>query len=312
MNVVRNARSGNCGEDSSTVPSFADENLPAHLTAAIKLVRNEGPKSAYAALRCHKPLWVRGLAQAYFTKLLYFAGYGAKPSVPQPLIMDNFIVKGLTALTKQPWEESQSDYMRWELIMIGMPSPYDRVAHIERFNEYLIRAVVSGEFCTGGGAMVDHQTMGAIDQVAAAHPDPDPALIRAARVEFAKELDGTHAAEDRAWWRAHLGARYSAWPQTPFSVSVKTAFDHMLTFVNGPWAPEELDYARKNLDSAAPAGAAGPQLSRQALIVMLLRLMIDAVAVIPDCHVGEDTDEAPRRRFAERTRVALKYLRVDP
>ena len=192
--------------------------------------------------------------------------------------------------------------------MIGMPAPYDRVAHIERFNEYLIRAVVKGECCTGGGAMVDHHTMGAIDQVAAAHPNPDPALIRAARAQFAKELDGTHAAEDGAWWRATLSAGYSEWPQTPFSDSVKTAFDHVLTFVNGPWAPEELDYARGNLDSALPAGAAGSQLTRQALIVMLLRLMIDAIAVIPDCHVGEDTDEEPRRRFAERTRVALKHL----
>ena len=36
--------------------------------------------------------------------------------------------------------------------------------------------------------------------------------------------------------------------------------------------------------------------------------MSDAVAVIQDCHVGEDTDEEPRKRFAERTRVALKYL----
>lgn len=192
--------------------------------------------------------------------------------------------------------------------MIGMPAPYDRVAHIERFNEYLIRAVVKGEFCTGGGAMVDHHTMGAIDRVAAAHPDPDPALIRAARVEFAKELDGTHAVEEGAWWRAHLGAGYSEWPQTPFSVSVKTAFDHVLMFVNGPWSPEELDNARDSLDSAVPAGAGGPQLPRQALIVMILRLMIDAVAVIPDCHIGEDTDEEPRRRFARRTRIALKHL----
>ena len=78
--------------------------------------------------------------------------------------------------------------------------------------------------------------------------------------------------------------------------------------MNGPWSPEELDHARDNLDSAVPAGAGGPQLSRQALIVMLLRLMIDAVAVIPDCQIGEDTDEEPQRRFARRTRVALKHL----
>jgi len=192
--------------------------------------------------------------------------------------------------------------------MIGMPAPYDRVAHIERFNEYLIRAVVKGESCTGGGAMVDHQTMGAIDQVAAAHPNPDPALIRAARAEFAKELDGTHAAEDRAWWRADFSAGYSEWPHTPFSDSVKTAFDHVLTFVNGPWAPEELDYARESLASAVSAGTAGLQLPRQALIVVLLRLMIDEIAVIPDCHIGEDTDEEPKRRFARRTRIALKHL----
>jgi len=192
--------------------------------------------------------------------------------------------------------------------MIGMPAPYDRVAHIERFNEYLIRAVVKGEFCTGGGAMVDHHTMGAIDQVAAAHPNPDPALIRAARAEFAKELDGTHAAEDGAWWRATLSAGYSEWPHTPFSDSVKTAFDHVLTFVNGPWSPEELDHARDNLDSAVPAGTGGPQLPRQTLIVGILRSMIGEIAVIPDCHIGEDTDEEPQRRFAERTRVALKHL----
>ena len=192
--------------------------------------------------------------------------------------------------------------------MIGMPAPYDRVAHIERFNEYLIRAVVKGECCTGGGAMVDHQTMGAIDQVAAAHPNPDPALIRAARAEFAKELDGTHTAEDGAWWRATLSAGYSEWPQTPFSDSMKTAFDHVLTFVNGPWSPEELDYARENLAYAVSADTAVPQLPRQALIVMLMRAMIDAVAVSPDYKIGEDTDEEPQRRFAERTRVALKYL----
>ena len=182
--------------------------------------------------------------------------------------------------------------------MIGMPAPYDRVAHIERFNEYLIRAVVKGELCTGGGAMVDHHTMGAIDQVAAAHPNPDPALIRAARAEFAKELDGTHTAEDGAWWRATLSAGYSEWPQTPFSDSMKTAFDHVLTFVNGPWAPEELDYARENLASAVSAATAVPQLPRQALIVMLLRAMIDEVAVIPDYQIGEYTDEEPQRPFA--------------
>ncbi|MDA0251791.1 MAG: hypothetical protein O2892_10785, partial [Actinomycetota bacterium] len=105
-----------------------------------------------------------------------------------------------------------------------------------------------------------------------------------------------------------LSAGYSEWPQTPFSDSVKTAFDHVLTFVNGPWTPEELDHARENLASAVSADTAGPQLPRQALIVMLLRAMIDAVAVIPDCQIGEDTDEEPQRRFAERTRVALKYL----
>jgi len=150
--------------------------------------------------------------------------------------------------------------------------------------------------------------MAAIDQIAAANPNPDPALIRAARVEFAKELDRTHIAEDRAWWRAHLGAGYSEWPQTPFSDSVKTASDHVLTFVNGPWAPEELRYARESLNAAVAAGVGAPQRSRQTLIVGLMRLMIDAIAVVPDCHVGQDTDEEPKKRFARHTGIALKYL----
>ena len=192
--------------------------------------------------------------------------------------------------------------------MIGRPPPYSVVAHIERFNEYLMRAVVQGECCTGCGCWVDHHTMAAIDRVAAAHPNPDPALIRAARVEFAKELDGTHAAQDGAWWRAHLGAGYSEWPQTPFSDSVKTAFGHVLTFVNGPWAPEELRYARENLDTASESRASAPQRSRQRLIVLLLRVMIDEIAVIPDCHIGQDTDEGPKERFARHTGIALKHL----
>jgi hypothetical protein len=69
------------------------------------------------------------------------------------------------------------------------------------FNSMLQEAIdlgIGGETTDTG---VDSLTQGAIIAVAQDFPNPDAALIRNARKEFAKQLDGTHQREEAAHWQ---------------------------------------------------------------------------------------------------------------
>jgi hypothetical protein len=92
---------------------LAEGNASSHLSEAIKVVRGEGPASAYKALSRYQRLWVSGLGPSYFTKLMYFAGYGAKPYMSQPLIMDDNVIAGLLKVTGRPWAASLEHYMSY-------------------------------------------------------------------------------------------------------------------------------------------------------------------------------------------------------
>ncbi|TXH23456.1 MAG: hypothetical protein E6R06_14980 [Mycobacterium sp.] len=92
---------------------MAHANAAPLLTEAIRVVRGEGPASAYKALSKRQRLWVSGLGPSYFTKLMYFAGYGAKPYLSQPLIMDDNVIAGLVKTTGQRWAASLDDYVRY-------------------------------------------------------------------------------------------------------------------------------------------------------------------------------------------------------
>jgi hypothetical protein len=98
---------------SRAVKPLTADHVSERLTAAIKLVRGEGARSAYKSLGRRQRLWVSGLGPSYFTKLLYFAGYGAKPYMPQPLIMDDNVINGLTATTGRPWQATADDYLAY-------------------------------------------------------------------------------------------------------------------------------------------------------------------------------------------------------
>lgn len=95
------------------VRPFAEATAPQRFTAALKLVRGEGPESAYKALNRRGRLWIANLGPSYFTKFFYFGGFGAKPYMPQPLIMDDNVIKALKAVTGGPWEASAADYIRY-------------------------------------------------------------------------------------------------------------------------------------------------------------------------------------------------------
>lgn len=185
--------------------------------------------------------------------------------------------------------------------MITESEPYSREAHIRRFNEYLAAAVEEGEHAGGCCTWMDEETTAAIARVARAHPNPDPALIEAARAEFSLQLDGTHAAEVQAYF----DQAYATWPQSPFAHSVRTAFEHVLRFIDRPAEYEEADAARTKLDGALTETSGNP---RRRVIVEQLRMMIDELDVIPDYEIPIDSGPGQTDAFAGSVERALKQF----
>ncbi len=189
--------------------------------------------------------------------------------------------------------------------MICGPGPSSLEALIERFNEYLMRAVVQGRGCMGSQSWMDGETTIAIEKVAAAHPNPDPALIKAARAEFAKQLDGTHTAEAKAKFDAEVLAFYPEWPQTPFAESVRMACEAVLTYMYHREEWESLDRAHDQLVAAADHSAHHHAKER---IVEHLHHMLDELKTIPEYELFDADPEWDSGRFAQATRNALKNL----
>ena len=189
------------------------------------------------------------------------------------------------------------------------PGPSSPEALIERFNEHLMRAVVQGRSCVGSQSWMDGRTTIAIEKVAAAHPNPDPALIEAARAEFAKQLDGTHRLEEKAIaaaeWEVAVHAFYPEWTQTPFAESVRSACETLINFMYHPDAWDEIDRAVSELDCAA-AYSSGHR-SRTIIIEQLRRVMAE-VSVIPEYEFVDDELELDCGRFAQLTRNAVRDL----
>jgi hypothetical protein len=182
------------------------------------------------------------------------------------------------------------------------PPPSSPEELVERFNEYLMRAVVSGQGCTHSGSWFDEFTTAAIEKVAAAHPDSDPDLIAAVRDVFARQCDGTNRRQSKAHWDALISDHYSPWPATAFAKSVRSAFKHVLNAVNDPWEHEEIDHARADLDAAAPHPEENP---RRKLVVEHLRSMIDELGIIPDYNIGREVSDWPKEFFLKVAETSL-------
>ncbi|SIS11513.1 8-oxoguanine DNA glycosylase OGG fold protein [Williamsia sterculiae] len=82
---------------------FHDPEAEAKLAKALQVLRGEGPVSAYRALQGR--LKISGLNSGYFTKFLYFGGYGSKPQLGEPLIYDSNVVDTLNYLKVGEWVE---------------------------------------------------------------------------------------------------------------------------------------------------------------------------------------------------------------
>lgn len=92
--------------------------------------------------------------------------------------------------------------------MIGKPVS-DRGIQ-DSFNRILNEAISLGASGIRSESGLDLETMEAIDYVAQAFPNPDPALIRNARKELAKQLDGTHIRERREMLDAQIQNFYDS------------------------------------------------------------------------------------------------------
>lgn len=66
------------------------------------------------------------------------------------------------------------------------------------FNDQLAAMLAGREQCVPDGIGLDEKTAAALEAVGAAAPNPPATIIQAARVEFGKQLDGTHVAEHHA------------------------------------------------------------------------------------------------------------------
>lgn len=82
------------------------------LASALEIQQSEGPVAAYAALQGR--LKLKFLGPAFFTKLLYFAGYDNPTGDLRPLILDRFVARGLQAgWPTAGWSSTQySEYLR--------------------------------------------------------------------------------------------------------------------------------------------------------------------------------------------------------
>jgi len=183
--------------------------------------------------------------------------------------------------------------------------PYSREAHIRRFDSALARAINDGETVASCGSWLDAETLFALRKVAGAFPDPDPALIEAAREEFGRQLDGTHAVRRQAEWDAHAAVYFAAWPQNPFADEVKAGLSHVLEFIACPAVYEEADRARAALAAARSRSAGDPD---RELIVEQLLLMVEKLDVIPDYSLKMDGGPEDVRKFSSDIERALRQL----
>lgn len=84
-------------------PLSAHGDAGERLLESIKTLRADGAVAAYQRLDKGGDLRLVGLGPAFFTKLLYFSGWDKGPG-PQPLILDQFVVKALNEQAGFGWQ----------------------------------------------------------------------------------------------------------------------------------------------------------------------------------------------------------------
>ncbi|NMM83090.1 hypothetical protein B2J88_01685 [Rhodococcus sp. SRB_17] len=91
---------------SRRIKVLKEPGVDARVADALKVLRVEGPVSAYRALSIGGSLRVKNLGPSFFSKLLYFAGFDAKGYLQKPLILDRHVARALNQFTDTEWSTS--------------------------------------------------------------------------------------------------------------------------------------------------------------------------------------------------------------
>ena len=122
LGVVRRAR-----------PLRAHDDAGERLLNAITTVREDGAVAAYRNLRRGGDTHLRGLGPAFFTKVLYFAGWDTAVS-PRPLILDRFVARAFNEQAKLSWRTNwnwtPSQYERYLDTVAGWAGSWGTTADV--------------------------------------------------------------------------------------------------------------------------------------------------------------------------------------
>ena len=97
-------------------PLLAHDDAGERLLKAIETLRVDGAVAAYERLQKGGDAHLTGLGPGFFTKVLYFAGWGA-PAGPRPLILDRYVVLALNEQAgfnwRMNWNWTADQYARY-------------------------------------------------------------------------------------------------------------------------------------------------------------------------------------------------------
>ncbi|GAA2223272.1 hypothetical protein GCM10010413_15420 [Promicromonospora sukumoe] len=93
---------GGIGVARRSRPLHSRKDAGDRLLESMTTLREDGAVAAYRRLQKGGDTNLRGLGPAFFTKVLYFAGWDAAPG-PRPLILDRFVVRAFNEQAELTW-----------------------------------------------------------------------------------------------------------------------------------------------------------------------------------------------------------------
>ncbi|MFI9487348.1 hypothetical protein ACIG47_13240 [Promicromonospora sp. NPDC052451] len=116
-----------------TRPLHSHDDAGERLLKAITMLREDGAVAAYRSLRRGGDTHLSGIGPAFFTKVLYFAGWGTAAG-PRPLILDRFVVRAFNEQAELSWRTdwgwTPSQYERYLDTVAGWASSWGTTADV--------------------------------------------------------------------------------------------------------------------------------------------------------------------------------------
>jgi hypothetical protein len=114
-------------------PLRSHDDAGERLLKAIRTLREVGAVAAYQRLQKGGDTHLRGLGPAFFTKVLYFAGWDVAVG-PRPLVLDRFVVRALNEQAELSWRTNWTwtadQYGRYLDTVAGWASSWGTTADV--------------------------------------------------------------------------------------------------------------------------------------------------------------------------------------